>query len=343
MNIIYMTSRQVNIDFIITENIEMIWEIVLDDIKPRLKSQEQFTQARGFFINQARLFFEREKNNQQNLMEMNKKFISLIMNSFNPQQQQQKPANNPQQSKQLFKAEDIQAERLNAFEKGLADKKNDFMTAMSVPVPETPRFSDNTSDEPIGGAMGELIARTLAQRNFDVESIHKTTNKEDVEKWLKPAETSVKVEKVQQSQQSTTQLEEKQKQYQYNQPAPRFIQIGEELPVLPIGKKQISWGENKEYDTFINTSEIQLEINELPYRNSEEPQNSGPDIFSRLKQIKEVSSLKEEETVELKNEIKVMGEKIFNLEDKMNQILELLKNKIELNSNNNMDSTYKEQ
>lgn len=327
-----MTSRQVNIDFIITENIEMIWEIVLDDIKPRLKSQEQFTQARGFFINQARLFFEREKNVQQNLMEMNKKFISLIMNSF-------RSANQQPQVKQLFKAEDIQAERMNAFERGLADKKNDFMSAMSVPVPETPRFSDNTTDEPIGGAMGELIARTLAQRNFDVESIHKATNKEDVEKWLKPAETSVKMEKVQQNQQSASQLEEKQKQYQYNQPAPRFIQIGEELPVLPVGKKQISWGENKEYDAFINTSEIQLEIKELPSTNSEEPQNSIPNIFSRLKQIKEENP----ETVELKNEIKVMGEKIFNLEDKMNQILELLKNKIELNSNNNMDSTYKEQ
>ena len=305
-----MTSRQVNIDFIITENIEMIWEIVLDDIKPRLKSQEQFTNARGFFINQARLFFEREKNVQQNLMEMNKKFISLIMNSFNPQQQQT-------QVKQLFKAEDIQAERLNAFERGLADKKNDFMSAMSVPVPETPRFSDNTTDEPIGGAMGELIARTLAQRNFDVESIHKATNKEDVEKWLKPAETSVKMEKVQQNQQTATQLEEKQKQYQYNQPAPKFIQIGEELPVAPISKKQISWGENQEYDAFINTSEIQLEINEHTSK------NSGPDIFSRLKQIKEESP----ETIELKNEIKVMGEKIVNLEDKINQILEVLKNK----------------
>jgi hypothetical protein len=335
-----MTSRQVNIDFIITENIEMIWEIVLDDIKPRLKSQEQFTQARGFFINQARLFFEREKNVQQNLMEMNKKFISLIMNSFNPQQQQQHSANNPPQSKQLFKAEDIQAERLNAFERGLADKKNDFMTAMSVPVPETPRFSDNTTDEPIGGAMGELIARTLAQRNFDVESIHKATNKEDVEKWLKPAETSVKMEKVQQNQQSANQLEEKQKQYQYNQPAPKFIQIGEELPVLPLGKKQISWGENQEYDNFINTSEIKLEINEISSRRSED---NNPNIFSRLKQVKEVSSLKEEETVEIKNEIKIMGDKIFNLEDKMNQILELLKNKIELNSNNNVDNTYKEQ
>ena len=311
-----MTSKQVNIDFIITENIEMIWEIVLDDIKTRLKTQEQFAQARNFFINQARLFFEREKNTPQNLMEMNKKFISLIMNSF-------RPVNQEPQVKQLFKAEDIQAERMNAFERGLAEKKNDFMSAMSVPVPEAPKFSDSSRDEPIGGAMGELIARTLAQRNFDVESIHRATNKEDVEKWLKPSETSVKMEKVQQNQKSATQLEEKQKQYEYNQPAPKFIQIGEELPVAPTSKKQISWGENQEYDAFIKTSEIQLEINELPYRNSEDAQNSGTDIFSRLKQIKEENP----ETIEIKNEIKVMGEKIVNLEDKINQILELLKNK----------------
>ena len=302
----------------------MIWEIILDDIKPRLKSQEQFSHARGVFINQARLFFEREKNVSQNLMEMNKKFISLIMNSFNSNRQHsfQSPP-----TKQLFKAEDIQADRLNAFEKGLAEKKNDFLNAITVPVPEAPRFSDSSRDEPIGGAMGELIARTLAQRNFEVETFHKTANKEDVEKWLKPAETSVKVEKVQQNQQSASQLEEKQKQYQYNQPAPKFIQIGEELPLAPSNKKKISWGENQEYEV----NEISLEINE----NSSTVSN----IFSRLKQIKEENP----ETLEIKKEIKNMGEKIVNLEDKMDQILELLKNKIELATNNNMENTYKEQ
>jgi len=328
-----MSSRQVNIDFITTENIEMIWDIVLDDIKPRIKSQEQFTQARGFFINQARLFFEKEKNNPQNLMEMNKKFISLIMNSFNSQPQRQTPQQPP--SKQLFKAEDIQAERLSAFEKGLAEKKNDFMNSMTVPVPEAPKFSDSSRDEPIGGAMGELIARTLAQRNFDIETIHKSANKEDVEKWLKPSETSVKVEKVQQNQQSATQLEEKQKQYQYNQSKPKFIQIGEELPFAPSSKKQISWGENQEYEI----NEMQLEINEISSRGFEENQKIGSNIFSRLKQIKEENP----ETIELKQEMKNMGEKIVNLEDKMNQILELLKNKIEPATNNNVENTYKEQ
>jgi len=331
-----MTSRQVNIHFITTENVEMIWDILLDDIKPRLKSQEQFTHARGFFINQARLFFEAEKNAPQNLMEMNKKFITLIMNSFNSQKQ---PTFQSPQTKQLFKAEDIQAERLNAFEKEFAEKKTDFMNSMSVPIPEVPKFSDNSRDEPIGSAMGELIARTLAQRNFEIESFNKNSNKEDVEKWLKPTETSVKVEKVQQNQQSATQLEEKQKQYQYNQSIPKFIQIGEELPIAPTSKKQISWGENQEYE-INEINEISLEINEISSRVSEENQNQkiSSNILSRLKQIKEENP----DTVELKKEIKNMGEKIINLEDKMDQILELLKNKIEPASNNNMENTYKE-
>jgi hypothetical protein len=331
-----MTSKQINIDFIITENIEMIWELILDNIRPRLKSQEQFTHARGFFINQARLFFEREKEVHQSLMEMNKKFISMIMQSFNSQPESKKQSQPQSQNKQLFKAEDIQAERMNAFERGLAEKKNDFMSAMSVHVPETPRFSDNTKDEPIGGAMGELIARTLAQRNFEVESFNKTLNKDDVEKWLKPAETSVNVEKIQQNQQSAVQLEEKQKQYQYNhQSLPKFIQIGEELPIATTSKKTISWGENQEYEV----SEIQLEINEIPTRVSEENPKNNSNIFSRLKQIKEET----QETSDIKMEIKNINFKIVKLEDKMDTILELLKNKIEFNTNKNLENTYKEE
>jgi hypothetical protein len=109
-------------------------------------------------------------------MKINKKFIIKIMKFFNaPQQKQQEQQQRQYQQKQTkpgLKIEDIHAERLNAFEKGLAEKKNDFLSAMTVSVPEIPKFSDNSLDEPIGGAMEELIARTLAQRNFEIESIH---------------------------------------------------------------------------------------------------------------------------------------------------------------------------
>jgi hypothetical protein len=334
-------SPQVNIDFITSENIEMIWEIILDDIKDRIKTQEQQSNARGFFINQARIFFEREKSTQQGLMQMNKQFISQIMKSFNGQGQNQGPSQTPnqnpsqnpsqKQSKPIFKAEDIQAERLNAFERGLEEKKNDFLNAMTIPKPDAPNFSDNTLDAPIGGAMEELIARTLAQRNFEIEVLNKSSNKDDVEKWLKPTETSIKTEKIQQKQQNDVQMDEKQKQYQYkNNPTPRFIQIGDELP---INKKQLTWGENKEYEF----NEINLEINEIPaykpnsMREIEEntiinrspiinaPATKTNDIFSKLKSVKEDAPLS--------SEIALLNNRISNLENKMEKILELLTNK----------------
>ena len=332
-------AKQINIDFITTENIEMIWEIILDDIKERLKSQEQFARARAFFINQARSFFEREKTVAQNLMQMNKKFISQIMQSFNePVKQQQPPPTFQQppttfQQNQLFKAEDIQAERISAFEKNLEAKKNDFLNAITVPVPEAPKFSDNNLDKPIGSAMGELIARTLAQRNFEIEELHKTANKDDVEKFLRPAETSVKSEKIQQKQQNNVQMEEKQKQYDYqykNQVTPKLIQIGDELPT---NKKQISWGENKEYEV----NEINFEVREIEM---EQNQKMGSNIFSKLKYVASETSPKITNDIEnkgqkeIKSEIKVMNDKINSLENKMNKILELLQNKNDNNNNN---------
>jgi len=351
-----MTTKQVNIDFITTENIEMIWEIIIDDIKDVLKTQHQISKTRNYFINQARVFFERENSEQQDLMQLNKKFISQIMQSFdnyNAQTQTQNQThfqsqNSPpsQQNKPIFRAEDIQAERRSAFEKGLAEKRNDFISAMNVPVPETPNFSDNNLDKPIGGAMEELIARTLAQRNFEIETFSKPVNKESVENWLKPTETSVKSEKIIQKAQGDIQMEEKQKQYQYtHQSSPKFINIGEELPIIPRNKKQISWGKNQEYEI----NEINLEVTELTHNQIE----TGPTLFSKLKYIKEEPEKPEpralpELNVITKVEPDIINDRLTSLENKLSEILHFLKNsnnnnKIELESNNNIDTNYTEE
>jgi len=309
-----MANSQINIDFITTENIEMLWEIILDDIKERLKSQEQ---ARAFFINQARAFFEREKTVPQNLMQMNKKFIGEIMTSFNnvkqqPQQQfQPQKINISNKEPNNFTIEDLHSERLSAFEKNLAEKKNDFMSAMSVPVPEAPKFSDADMDKPIGSAMDELIARTLAQRNFEIENIHKGANKEDVAKWLKPAETSVKSEKIQENENSKLQMDQKQMQYQYvHQQSPKLIQIG---PPLDKSEKTVTWGQNSEYESP-ELNKINLEIQEIESANNKPMQN---DIFSKLKPAKDSQP-------DVKEELKNMHERINSIDEKMNTILSII-------------------
>jgi hypothetical protein len=102
-------------------------------------------------------------------------------------------------------------------------------------------------DEPIGGNMAELISRTLAQRNFEMDQIHKNTNKSDVENWLKPAETSIKNDTSAHTQPKLENFTNvpysgsrsapshplqlqmpPQQQYQYQQPV-KYIKIGENL------------------------------------------------------------------------------------------------------------------
>ena len=313
-----MSSAQINIDFITTENIEMLWEIILDDIKDRVKSQEHASHARGFFINQARAFFEREKTVKQNLMQMNKKFIGEIMTSFKqPQQSQQQfqpqKINISNKEPTNFTIEDLHSERLSAFERSLSEKKHDFMSAMSVPIPEAPKFSDAELDKPIGSAMDELIARTLAQRNFEIENIHKSANKNEVEKWLKPAETSVKSEKIQENENSKLKMEQKQTQYQYvHQQTPKLINIGPPLDKL---EKTVTWGQNSEYEaSSTDLNGISLNIQEIEYKPAQN------DIFSKLKPAKEPQTEKSDVTIELKN----MHERINNLDEKLNAILSIV-------------------
>jgi hypothetical protein len=208
---------------------------------------------------------------------------------------------------------------MDSFKNSLEKRKEDFNHSMVVPVPEAPDFSDNTKDEPIGSAMGDLIARTLAQRNFELENIHKNViNKEAVASWLQPSETSIQIEKIQDNENSKVTMEQKQMQYQYvHQTTPKLIQIGPLLDKTELtddatsqdslqrtDKRQITWGENSEYESPL-----------LPQNN----------IFSKLKVVKEEQNQVQEHLV-IKEELNAMNERINSLNDKINEILNLLSN-----------------
>jgi hypothetical protein len=178
------TNSTVTIDFITTENIELLWEIILDDIREYFKTPDQTKHARNFFISQAAVFYEREKSSNQNLIQLNKKFISQIMVSFSSLKQPHTALTQQHQyvsqkirisntiptKDNVLTIEQLHKQRMDSFKNSLEKRKEDFNHSMVVPVPEAPDFSDNTKDEPIGSAMGDLIARTLAQRNFELEN-----------------------------------------------------------------------------------------------------------------------------------------------------------------------------
>lgn len=184
-------------DFLTKQNVDLLWEVIIDDDLFKNKPKELINQIANIFNQKLRAFYESEKNNSNNLMNMNKKFVGLMLNqSYGIISNLNKPQiqNKNKISRDLITSSDLQTERISQFEKELSQKQNEFSNAMSLPVPPTPKFSDTNLDEPIS-EMELEIKKVLDQRNYDIEQVSKNLNKSNADSWLKPQETSLKNEK----------------------------------------------------------------------------------------------------------------------------------------------------
>ena len=195
--------------FLTKGNVETIWDVLQDEKIPNMNQQ--------VFINNIKLFGEKERTAGLSLFQMNTKFIMQFKDFMEKQQlqqrvlkqqpQQQKQNNNKQSdgpirlniqendSNYSITAEELHAERIGEFEKQLSQKQNEFSSLMTQEKPADLNFSD-VKDSPIGSEMEQLIARTLQQRNFDIEQIHsQNTSTPTSTSWLSSKETSLKAEK----------------------------------------------------------------------------------------------------------------------------------------------------
>uniref|UniRef100_A0A6C0JHA6 Uncharacterized protein n=1 Tax=viral metagenome TaxID=1070528 RepID=A0A6C0JHA6_9ZZZZ len=202
-------------NFLEKDNIELMWEVLTDEplIKQLCNSEIKLKNIMHIFESNLRDFFVTEKNNCNNLVELNKKYILLIINYIIKTHQNQY-ANTAQGSgttnqykkiriheeepiKQSITYEDIHNDRMTIFEKELNQKQEEFTSAMALQVPPVPNFSDNL-DQPISEIEVE-IKRIQEQRNYDIEIINNTNKNGNAyidENWLKPQETSIKNEKL---------------------------------------------------------------------------------------------------------------------------------------------------
>jgi hypothetical protein len=203
-------------DFLEKENLELLWEVLIDEplIKQLCDSVIKYKTLMHIFQSNLNDFFMTEKNNCNNLIELNKKYILLIINyviKTNNNNQTTIPTQNPYTTSQYKKIkihedepikqsitfEDIHNDRMNFFEKELTKKQEEFTNAMTLPVPPVPNFSDNL-DEPMSEIELE-IKRIQEQRNYDIEMINNTNKSSNVSSdanWLQPQETSIKNEKL---------------------------------------------------------------------------------------------------------------------------------------------------
>lgn len=249
-------------EFLSEPNVQMLWEVLIDEdtiLKDR-RTQE-------IFVKTLPEFYEREKSNKQTtLIGLNKQFISIMMNLL-----RQAPAQVTRTiptKKISITQEELQNDRTTQFEQEFNKRQQEFTSAMAVPVPTTPVFSDNTKDEPLT-ELNMIIQRTIAERNLELDKFYKSANKADAENWLKSAPTSIKEEKAIQKANALKTIKIEKNDLNISLPS---VELND---TSSASSKQITWGNN----TTIELNETPL----LQQQQQEQPQQQPDSIFAKLK------------------------------------------------------------
>lgn len=277
-------------NFLSKENLNMLWDVISDEEIFKFLSREVQTKIANLFSENIKGFYNTEKAKQSNLIDLNKKYILLILNhikktySYQPNKIK---IYDEQLATELITAEEIQIERKSQFEKDLQHRQQEFENSMMVKVPPVPEFIDKYEDRPIG-EIDKVIKEMTAKRNYDVEQINLTHNL-DINKsnnWLKSQETSLKTEKL------TPQNIQDESYSRF-----KFLKNNNDVDNNILStKKNVTWGENNEIDD--------VEEN----------------IFNKLKKIsKPEESYDEQRMTTLENQIKSINNKIDLILDLIKQ------------------------
>jgi hypothetical protein len=326
-------------DFLTKGNVDLLWEVIIDDELFKNKPKELINQIGSMFTQNLRGFNEVEKNNSNNLINMNKKFIELILNRSYSIINFNKNTIPPQKQKELITSTDLLSDRMSQFEKELSQKQSEFTTAMSLPVPPVPKFSDNNLDGPMG-EMDLAIKKALEQRNYDIEQLNKTLSKSNQDSsWLKSQETSVKSEKLiplnnvaQKSNISKTNSSN----LNINTNEIKYIKIDQETignsiikkDIIDLNqKKHITWQDENISLEMIDENKEQNDINKDKLFEDTIVEDN---IFKKLKKITPQPNDDESNKVEslsihiINNRMNILEDKLEGLNNKVDLIIKLL-------------------
>ena len=308
--------------FLNKENISMIWDVITDENIFKFLSRDIQQKVASVFTNNLKGFFESEIKNTNNLIDLNKKYIMLILNHIKTNYPQQQPnkikilEEISSEQKELITYEELQNDRKSQFDKDLNKRQEEFSNAMSLPIPEVPEFVDKNVDKPIT-EMEKLIKEITAQRNYEVEQINR--NYEKSENWLNSQETSIKSEKnllsnknLQQINNNSNNNNNNNSNNNSNNNKLKYIKITNDQIELesPDKRKNVSWGPD---------SEISENINDVFEEN----------IFKKLKILNKPSiSLNIEEPDNVKSDserVSILENEIKLIHSKMDMILNIIK------------------
>lgn len=290
--------------FLTKENIETLWDVISDEEIFKFLSRDIQIQIADLFSKNFKGFYEIESKKINNLIELNKKYILLILNHIKknyPYQPNKIKIYNEPITNINITAEEIQNERKSQFERDFQKRQQEFEDSINVKAPPVPEFADKYEDSPIA-EMDKIIKEMTAKRNYDVEQINRNYNSDvnQTNNWLKAQETSLKNEKL------TPQKinDEKEQSYSRFKFLNNIDENAENIETNKIisPKKNVTWGDNNEINNNFEFVD-------------EEQQN----IFSKLKKKDNKSSniqLTIEETTNddritnLENQVKTINDKI---------------------------------
>jgi hypothetical protein len=302
-----------------TDNIKMIWDVISDEDIFTFLTPDIQGKVYDLFLNNIQGFFEVERKKTNLLVELNKKYIVLVLNhikkTYPYKPNKIKIFNEKPQTKELITFEEIQNDRKSQFEKDFNRRQEEFDDSMTLKAPPLPEFSDKESDKPIK-EMDKILKEMQAQRNYEVNQINRTyTTSNHVDNWLKPQETSLKTEKFENN---TDQLEQSQSQSRF-----KFLN---DLNNLNEIDTSLSPTNSKKNVTFSNTDIVTT---------FQEPDEEDNNIFSKLKKVE-----KKEDNIVLQiheqningtnlndDRIVKLERNVENLNEKVDKILALLSQK----------------
>ena len=336
-----------NEDFLLNSNIQLIWDIIIDEGILQNKTKNTLNQIVDFFNFSIKDFFEKERKNTSNLIELNKKYILFFIqyiriqypsSKVNVQKKQAQPLELTQKleslqstqqrqtqtlDKNLVTFEELQKERISKFEQDLLQKQQDFTNFMDVRVPEKPNFSD-PMDSPLDKT-DILIQRTIQQRNLEAEQYkNNTTNKEVLDIWLQPQTTSIKKENSIENDKSIKYIKIGHEEIVNHIKQNEIIELHPSKPLQgtenskSILKKNISWQDQEipiHLDIMETSSNFTFETNLL-------------NKFKRLENTKIERNDIDSELVSIKDQIKTISIKIDDLTTCLNKIYGLFEDKI---------------
>lgn len=339
-------------NFLSKNNIQLIWDVLIDEDVFKNRSKETIANINILFNKIIKDFFESEKHKYNDLIDMNKQFIRIIIDYINkyyplklnttsisniPYQNNNNNSNFPYQNKGPITSEDIQQNRMSQFEKELNVKQQEFTNAITLPVPPTPNFSDKL-DEPIG-EMEQAIKQMMAQRKYDIDLMSQNfNNNNDSSNWLKSQETSIKNDRVNRQQNNTQNTNNnnivdnhidsfmRNNKLKYIKIDNKdIIDITFEKEVIDLNKKQLSWSDNNttfEYDELDNIN-VNIDSKSEKEINNNKNNTDSNNILNKLKLLPDNSKVSKNT-----NYYTRLENKIDNLNDKMDIIIKLLEQKI---------------